>query len=230
MGPETVIVPNVVGHSQRDAEIAVENAGLKLGKHEYIDSDLPEGTVVRQSIDPNTEVVEGTEIVLVISKGPKIELVQVGDYTGLKEDIARQLIDNDKLSVGKVTREYNDEYNEGLVFRQSPDHGDTVEQDTKVDLWVSLGPIPMYPKVLEIKLPEYEGNEDDDQQAEEVMVRVTVKKAENDQPVYDRMHSISEGVVHVELKDRGVIKYNIYIDEELLNEITIDFTKKEDAS
>jgi serine/threonine protein kinase len=230
LGPETVIVPNVVGHSQRDAEIAVENAGLKLGKHEYIDSDLPEGTVVRQSIDPNTEVVEGTEIVLVISKGPKIELVQVGDYTGLKEDIARQLIDNDKLSVGKVTREYNDEYNEGLVFRQSPDHGDTVEQDTKVDLWVSLGPIPMYPKVLEIKLPEYEGNEDDDQQAEEVMVRVTVKKAENDQPVYDRMHSISEGVVHVELKDRGVIKYNIYIDEELLNEITIDFTKKEDAS
>ena len=100
----------------------------------------------------------------------------MGDYTGLKEDIARQLIDNDKLSVGKVTREYNDEYNEGLVFRQSPDHGDTVEQDTKVDLWVSLGPIPMYPKVLEIKLPEYEGNEDDDQQAEEVMVRVTVKK------------------------------------------------------
>jgi len=62
------------------------------------------------------------------------------------------------------------------------------------------------------------------------MVRVTVKKADNDQAVYDRMHSLAEGTVYVELKDRGVVKYNIYIDDELSNEITIDFTKKEDAS
>ena len=52
LGPETVIVPNVVGHSQRDAEIAVENAGLKLGKHEYIDSDLPEGTLYGKALIP----------------------------------------------------------------------------------------------------------------------------------------------------------------------------------
>ena len=230
LGPQTVVVPNVVGYSQREAEITIENAGLRLGQHEYIDSDLPKGTVVRQSIEPDTEVVDGTEIVLVISKGPKIELVQVGEYIGLKEDIARQLIDNDNLNVGKVTKEYNDEYNEGLVFKQSPNHGDTVEKGTKIDIWVSLGPTPMYPKVLEIKLPEHEDQEGDDQEGEEPMVRVTVKKADNDQAVYDRMHSLAEGTVYVELKDRGVVKYNIYIDDELSNEITIDFTKKEDAS
>ncbi|NLO82220.1 MAG: Stk1 family PASTA domain-containing Ser/Thr kinase [Clostridiales bacterium] len=230
LGPQTVVVPNVVGYLQREAEITIENAGLRLGQHEYIDSDLPKGTVVRQSIEPDTEVVDGTEIVLVISKGPKIELVQVGEYIGLKEDIARQLIDNDNLNVGKVTKEYNDEYNEGLVFKQSPNHGDTVEKGTKIDIWVSLGPTPMYPKVLEIKLPEHEDQEGDDQEGEEPMVRVTVKKADNDQAVYDRMHSLAEGTVYVELKDRGVVKYNIYIDDELSNEITIDFTKKEDAS
>lgn len=230
LGPQTVVVPNVVGYSQREAEITIENAGLRLGQHEYIDSDLPKGTVVRQSIEPDTEVVDGTEIVLVISKGPKIELVQVGEYIGLKEDIARQLIDNDNLNVGKVTKEYNDEYNEGLVFKQSPNHGDTVEKGTKIDIWVSLGPTPMYPKVLEIKLPEHEDQEGDDQEGEEPMVRVTVKKADNDQAVYDRMHSLAEGTVYVELKDRGVVKYNIYIDDELSNEVTIDFTKKEDAS
>ena len=230
LGAQTVVVPNVVGYSQREAEITIENAGLRLGQHEYIDSDLPKGTVVRQSIEPDTEVVDGTEIVLVISKGPKIELVQVGEYIGLKEDIARQLIDNDNLNVGKVTKEYNDEYNEGLVFKQSPNHGDTVEKGTKIDIWVSLGPTPMYPKVLEIKLPEHEDQEGDDQEGEEPMVRVTVKKADNDQAVYDRMHSLAEGTVYVELKDRGVVKYNIYIDDELSNEITIDFTKKEDAS
>ena len=230
LGPQTVVVPNVVGYSQREAEITIENAGLRLGQHEYIDSDLPKGTVVRQSIEPDTEVVDGTVIVLVISKGPKIELVQVGEYIGLKEDIARQLIDNDNLNVGKVTKEYNDEYNEGLVFKQSPNHGDTVEKGTKIDIWVSLGPTPMYPKVLEIKLPEHEDQEGDDQEGEEPMVRVTVKKADNDQAVYDRMHSLAEGTVYVELKDRGVVKYNIYIDDELSNEITIDFTKKEDAS
>jgi len=230
LGPETVAVPNVIGFTQREAEIAIENAGLKLGQPEYIDSDLPKGTVVRQSIEPDTEVVDGTEIVLVISKGPKIELVEVGEYIGLREDIARQLIENENLSVGKVTREYNDEYNEGLVFKQNPNYADTVEKGTKVDLWVSLGPMPMYPKILEIQLPDYQEHEDEEQSGEDIMVRVTVKKADNNQSVYDRMHSVAEGVVNVELKDRGVIKYNIYIDDVLVNEITVDFTKKEGAS
>ena len=74
---------------------------------------------MRQSIEPDTEVVDGTEIVLVISKGPKIELVEVGEYIGLREDIARLLKEYDNINVGKVSREINDEYNEGLVFKQN---------------------------------------------------------------------------------------------------------------
>jgi hypothetical protein len=90
--------------------------------------------------------------------------------------------------------------------------------------------MPMYPKILEIQLPDYQEHEDEEQSGEDIMVRVTVKKADNNQSVYDRMHSVAEGVVNVELKDRGVIKYNIYIDDVLVNEITVDFTKKEGAS
>jgi hypothetical protein len=66
--------------------------------------------VVKQSIEPNTEVVENTEIVLVISKKPEIKLVEVQEYVGLKEEIARELIEGIGLKVGKVVKDYNQNY------------------------------------------------------------------------------------------------------------------------
>jgi serine/threonine protein kinase/beta-lactam-binding protein with PASTA domain len=221
LGPNTTIVPNVKGHSRRDAEISLENARLKVGQPEYIDSDLPKDTVVEQSIDPNTEVVDGTEIILVISKGPQITVVEVEEYIGLKEEVAKELIVNNGLKVGKVLPEYNDKYPEGVVIKQNPNPGDSVEQNRSIDLWVSLGPMPMYPKRLEIELPQAQEDEEN--------IKVTVKKAANDEIVYDEEHAASEKLVSIELKDSGVVKYKVYINDVLEEEISIDFTKKEDA-
>jgi serine/threonine protein kinase len=221
LGPNTTIVPNVKGHSRRDAEISLENARLKVGQPEYIDSDLPKDTVVEQSIDPNTEVVDGTEIILVISKGPQITVVEVEEYIGLKEEVAKELIVNNGLKVGKVLPEYNDKYPEGVVIKQNPNPGDSVEQNRSIDLWVSLGPMPMYPKRLEIELPQAQEDEEN--------IKVTVKKAANDEIVYDEEHAASEKLVSIELKDSGVVEYKVYINDVLEEEISIDFTKKEDA-
>jgi serine/threonine-protein kinase len=226
LGPKTTIVPNVVGFAQRDAEIALENVGLKIGQPEYVESDLPKGTVIRQSIQPNTEVVENTEIVLVISKEPEIKLVEVQEYVGLKEEIARELIEGSGLKVGKITKDYNKDYPEGVVYKQSPDKGDTVEQNRKVDLWVSLGHMPSYPKLVEINLKQYVENDEDN---DDTAVRVTIKKVDDGQMIYDKEHALSEGTVSVKLEGSGVVRYMIYFNSQPVREIVIDFTKKEDA-
>lgn len=224
LGPKMIRVPNVVGLLQRDAEIALENAGLKVGTPEYVESDMPTGTVIRQSIEPNTEVVENTEIVLVISKKPEIKLVEVQEYVGLKEEIARELIEGIGLKVGKVVKDYNQNYPEGVIYKQNPQVGDVVERGREVDLWVSLGPMPSYPKVLEIDLSQYGRDQEDD-----ASVNVTVKRVDDGQVVYSAQHALSEGVISINLEGSGVVRYSIYIDNQLVREIVVDFTKREDG-
>ena len=73
-GPETkpVTVRNYAGLSVDDAALQAENAGLTVGTHQYeYDATVPEGSVIRQSLAPNTEVAPGTEIVFTVSKGPE---------------------------------------------------------------------------------------------------------------------------------------------------------------
>ena len=67
---ELVPVPSVVGLDVAQAEKLITDAGLKLGSSLGVDSDLPEGTVTFQSLDPEEKVREGTVINLQISKGP----------------------------------------------------------------------------------------------------------------------------------------------------------------
>ena len=71
-GPETkpVTVQNYAGLSVDDAALQAENAGLTVGAHQY-EYDVPEGSVIRQSLAPKTEVAPGTEIVFTVSKGPE---------------------------------------------------------------------------------------------------------------------------------------------------------------
>ena len=73
-GPETkpVTVQNYAGLSVDDAARQAENAGLTVGAHQYeYDATVPEGSVIRQSLAPKTEVAPGTEIVFTVSKGPE---------------------------------------------------------------------------------------------------------------------------------------------------------------
>ena len=88
--------------------------------------------------------------------------------------------------------------NEGLVFRQSPTTAIPLNRIQK-DAGSAWGQSHVS-KGIEIKLPEYEGNEDD---ASRLRSNGRVTKKPRMISRYDRMHSISEGVVHVELKDRS---------------------------
>lgn len=68
---ERVQVPNLVGSSYGYAVSKLESAKLALGTVTYSYSDLPEGTVFWQSIDPYTMVDERTKVYIQVSKGPE---------------------------------------------------------------------------------------------------------------------------------------------------------------
>ena len=138
----------MVGKPKRDAEIELENQGLTIGEPEYEYSEYPSGTVIRQSISPTTQVLKGEKIVLTISKGPEDNIVKVGNYVGQHLDVVSQLIQGDRLKVGEIKEEYSEEYSKGTVIRQNPAPGSTVSEYREIDLVVSAGPTPSYPKEI----------------------------------------------------------------------------------
>ena len=71
-GPEvrTVQMPNLKGLTQSAAKERLDSANLSLGSVTYVDSDLPKGTVIWQSVEAYTTVKEHDRVYLQISSGP----------------------------------------------------------------------------------------------------------------------------------------------------------------
>ena len=63
-------VPNICGISAVAARQKLLECGFTLGKVEFVESDLPEGTVVTQSVTAFTEMPVNTEVDITISLGP----------------------------------------------------------------------------------------------------------------------------------------------------------------
>ena len=67
MGNEKIDVPDLTGMTRKEAEKALENVNLKLGKVEEKESNIVKGTII--SYSPIDSVEEDTAINVVISKG-----------------------------------------------------------------------------------------------------------------------------------------------------------------
>lgn len=223
LGPKTVVVPNVVGKTEEEAVRELEEKGLEVAGREYRPNDeYPRGIVISQSIQHDTEVLSDTTIDLVISDGSETSAIKVPEYIGLQLDEAKERIIGDNLSQGEIFESYSDVVPQGIVLKQKPEAGVYVEENRKIDLWVSLGSKPNYPKRLEIPLGGEKNNGKDN-------LVIKIEKADDKSVVYEKEHSIDEKVVVVDLEEKGVVDYNIYIDGQLRKKITIDFTKKEEV-
>ncbi len=70
-GPEQVSVPDLAGLSLTEAERALFEAGLKLGRRDETPSDtVPSGMVIEQNPAKGEEVEPGTAVGVVVSAGP----------------------------------------------------------------------------------------------------------------------------------------------------------------
>lgn len=98
---EIVPVPALVGEDVEQALLAIDDAGLGRGSLRYDDSELPEGTVIFQSVEAGEQVKEGTVINLRVSKGP-IE-AQEAVIKSISDDVEVETGDELVLSVKAKT-------------------------------------------------------------------------------------------------------------------------------
>jgi len=127
-------VPYLIGDTEEGAKEKLNEAGLGEPEIEYEYSDTTVADrVMSQDPEYGTEVEEGTQIKIVISKGSKaFKMINV---VGKEADKAVKEITDLKLAV-EISYEEGDEKDVNKVIKQTPEEGTDVSKGTKVKIVV----------------------------------------------------------------------------------------------
>ena len=133
-----VTVPDVHNMTKDQATSALDAVGLKLEvEKEVNDNNVESGKIISQTPTAGSESQTGKTVKVTISKGSN--QVTVPTVIGLSENDAVTALENAKLSVAEIKREYNDNYDTGVVYNVSPAQGNQVDENSQVTLYVSKG-------------------------------------------------------------------------------------------
>ncbi|SHH09609.1 serine/threonine protein kinase [Tepidibacter thalassicus DSM 15285] len=231
-GGEPVSVPNLIREKLEEADKILEENNLKEGIIEYKFSSLPEGTILDQRPKAFTEVEEGTGIDLVVSKGKEVKLIKVPNLIGKTLEDAR--ISLEGFTIGNITYKEDKTKKEGVILHQSIKANQYVEEGSKIDLIVNEYSEDLnyndkdqqkddekenediFEKQISIELPE-----------NEEIVKVLVKEIGKDTSkiIFSKEINTKEkgNIVLVPIKGTGQKEYEIYVDNELYETISVNF-------
>jgi len=126
--PPSVKIPNIIDNSRRQAEIILNNWGLKIGRYIYI-PDMAKDAVLNMQVNgkivqPETVVRKGTVIDLVLGDGFGSQVTDVPPLTDLTVIEARAVLEAVHLNVGIliVDGEIEDTMS-AYVYDQEPKFG-----------------------------------------------------------------------------------------------------------
>ena len=140
-GKEAFQLPSVVDYTDGQAVTVLTDAGLNVIRDYQAHESIEEDKVITTSPEPNSLVVKGDTITVIVSTGPDTVYVPVPQLVGLNESTVRSLIAASGLSVGEVTREHSPE-EKGTVIGQTINPGEEVQENTSIGFTVSEGPEP----------------------------------------------------------------------------------------
>lgn len=147
--PPDVDMPNLIGYSYRNAEMILQNMGLKVGDTTF-KPDFAKGSVLEQefngkSIAPGSKIRMGSEISLVIGSGVGNIDMAVPKLIGLTFEEAKILLGAQGLILGAVLVDpLVSDTAAAYVYRQSPEPKTAeglqfrIRPGQMMDLWLSL--------------------------------------------------------------------------------------------
>jgi eukaryotic-like serine/threonine-protein kinase len=139
-GTQLVRVPDLIGKTQVEAQLALEEVGLKIG--DILNASVqgsPEGTVVRQLPDENTTIEWGASVSVTINSIAG-NMVQVPNFIGRPLSEVRAELGSLGLVYNQATATPSNIYPEGVVVDQRPVPYDKVPLGTAMNFIVSSGP------------------------------------------------------------------------------------------
>jgi serine/threonine protein kinase len=185
LNPPEVLVPSVIDKSFEEAKKELESLNLKVPEPEREHHEKEVGTVIDQ-YPKEMKVVEGSDIMLTVSKGPKTHIME--DYVDknfeeMKVDLLRMGIGNDQIQPKEVFSDLP----EGTVISHTPKAKDEFNVSTvTIEVEVSKGKGT-------ITMPKLEGKNVSEAQA--TLTRYNLKLYEENGIEYIPNYEIKEGIV-----------------------------------
>jgi serine/threonine-protein kinase len=138
LGQKLVDIPDLRGFSIRQARLKLEAAGFMLGDVEWTLADsLPEKVVVFSYPGAGTKIPYGSQVNLMVNRGPYQQTVFVPRLIGLSLEEAQIRLEEKGLKVGLVTIQIDENYLPETVLEQSEQAGTELLPSEEVDLIVS---------------------------------------------------------------------------------------------
>lgn len=135
-GPEVIEIPFLAGKELREAEIDISQIGLIMKVVEENSEIIPEGHIIGTYPPAGDSIKPETEIIVYLSLGPLLRIVNTPDVTGNDYIQAKKLLEYENLVVGNIIPD-NVDLTLGRVKAQDPEPEEEVEEGSAVDLYFS---------------------------------------------------------------------------------------------
>jgi serine/threonine protein kinase len=140
-GPTLVKVPNLFGKTKVEAELALEQSGLKLGEVvKAYQEGTPEGTVIKQLPEVNTQIEKDASVSVTINTQETGNMINVPNFIGRPLEEVRAELGSLGLIYNGATNKVSDLYAEGIILDQNPVPYDQVPAGTAMSFILSSGP------------------------------------------------------------------------------------------
>jgi eukaryotic-like serine/threonine-protein kinase len=144
LGPQRVAIPNVIGQSERAANINIRRRGLDVGAIAQMQSpDAPDGHVLAQAPPPNASGVSAPKISLLVAAPVQAQDLVMPSFAGQPLGTATQTVQDAGLRVGSVTTAPSPEgpspmppFPGSMIVSQNPAAGEKVFAGTAVNFEV----------------------------------------------------------------------------------------------
>ncbi len=140
---QQVEVPNLIGKSEYIAKKELNDIGLKLVLDgSRFSSEIPEGSIIEQNIQPGLIIKKGRIVRVKISRGS--ETITAPDLTGSTLKQAKYLIKRLGLLQGDISFAYSDYIPVDRIITQYPAGGSLINKNLPISLLVSKGKSPEF--------------------------------------------------------------------------------------
>ena len=142
-GEEELYMDDYTYYDKRQAQIDQRGKGFTgTGSEDYRDV-VADGCVISTSPAAGEKVSAGATVILLVSKGEKIETTVVPNFVGTTSVDAYEILVKSDLRLGTISYRYDEYADYGIIVEQSLSMGTTVPKGmAKINFVISKGPEP----------------------------------------------------------------------------------------